>query len=421
MFTLTLEHIAALIFALALLHTFSVAYFARLAHRYPQHEGLFHLLSEVEVVFGFWAFILVGAIALFKGGAEALAYAESRQYTEPLFVFVVMVMAASRPVLYAVTRVVNAMAFRMPLSMPLAQVWLALAIVPLFGSLITEPAAMTLAALMLAPLVFQTPIPERLKYFVLGVLFVNVSIGGTLTSFAAPPVLMVAAAWQWDSMWMLMNFGWKSALAVFINASLATFALKKYQCQPATKSPESESLHIPLSLIITHACLLAGVVILAHYPVAFLGLFFLFLGVTHAYPQHQNPLVLKEALLVSFFLAGLVVIGGLQQWWLQPLLTQLTPDQLFISALGLTAIADNAALTYLGSLIEGLSDEAKYNLVAGAVAGGGLTVIANAPNPAGVALLRSGFQNASIGVLGLLGGALLPTLVATVALKLLPY
>jgi predicted cation transporter len=159
---------------------------------------------------------------------------------------------------------------------------------------------------------------------------------------------------------------------------------------------------------------------LNHYPVAFLSLFVLFLGVTHAYPQHQNPLVIKEALLVAFFLVGLVILGGMQQWWLQPLLTQLSPNALFGSALGLTAITDNAALTYLGSLIEGLSDEAKYNLMAGAVAGGGLTVIANAPNPAGAALLKQGFQNESISALGLLGGALLPTWVAALALKFLP-
>ncbi len=47
----------------------------------------------------------------------------------------------------------------------------------------------------------------------------------------------------------------------------------------------------------------------------------------------------------------------------------------------LTAITDNAALTYPGSLIDSMSVEAKYMLVAGAVTGGGLTVIANAPNP----------------------------------------
>ena len=122
---------------------------------------------------------------------------------------------------------------------------------------------------------------------------------------------------------------------------------------------------------------------------------------------------------MAFFLAGLVVLGGLQQWWLQPLVSGLEPLALFFGAMGLTAITDNAALTYLGSLISGLSDEARYLLVAGAVAGGGLTVIANAPNPAGVALLREGFEDGTVGVLPLLLGALAPTAVAAAALLLL--
>jgi Na+/H+ antiporter NhaD/arsenite permease-like protein len=122
---------------------------------------------------------------------------------------------------------------------------------------------------------------------------------------------------------------------------------------------------------------------------------------------------------VGFFLAGLVVLGGMQQWWLQPIVSALAPLQLFFGALGLTAITDNAALTYLGSLIEGMSDESKYMLMAGAVAGGGLTVIANAPNPAGVALLKRGFEDETISAGGLLMGALVPTSVAAVALLLL--
>jgi hypothetical protein len=161
-----------------------------------------------------------------------------------------------------------------------------------------------------------------------------------------------------------------------------------------------------------HVILLAGVVALAHHPVGFVGLFLLFLGFAQAYERHQKPLLIKEALLVGFFLAGLVVLGGMQRWWLQPIVAGLEPLALFFGATALTAITDNAALTYLGSLVQGISDEAKYMLVAGAVAGGGLTVIANAPNPAGVALLKAGFADESIGAGGLLLGALLPTLVA---------
>jgi Na+/H+ antiporter NhaD/arsenite permease-like protein len=145
----------------------------------------------------------------------------------------------------------------------------------------------------------------------------------------------------------------------------------------------------------------------------------MFLGLTQAYERHQSPLILKEALLVAFFLAGLVVLGGMQQWWLQPIVSGMSPQALFFGATALTAFTDNAALTYLGSLIMGISEEAKYSLVAGAVAGGGLTVIANAPNPAGVALLRRGFADGSIGAGELLVGALIPTLVAVAAFMLL--
>jgi hypothetical protein len=345
------------------------------------------------------------------GGEAALAYAESRNYTEPLFVFVVMVVAASRPVLQTVLRIGAAIARLVPLPTPLASAWLGLAAVPLLGSVVTEPAAMTLAALMLAPQVFRPDVPERIKYLALGVLFVNVSIGGTLTSYAAPPVLMVAATWQWDSTFMLANVGWKAALAVLVNASLATMLLRPHLAAPSV----SEGVYgepVPLAIVAVHLGLLAGVVMLAHHPVAFLALFLLFLGFTQAYGRHQDPLILREALLVGFFLGGLVVLGGLQRWWLQPIVSGLEPLALFFGALGLTAVTDNAALTYLGSLITNITDESKYMLMAGAVAGGGLTVIANAPNPAGVALLKRGFEDESIGAGGLLLGALGPTAVA---------
>ncbi len=414
-----MQVLGVVIFALALLHTFLAKYFEILALRHPLHAGLFHLLGEVEVVFGFWAFVLILVMALVSGGKAAVSYAETRQYTEPLFVFVVMVVAASRPVLDAVRHLLAATARLLPIRNSLAQVWLGLAIVPLTGSLITEPAAMTLAALMLAPQVFRTDVPEWLKYGALGVLFVNVSIGGTLTSYAAPPVLMVALTWQWDTMFMLRHFGWKAALAVILNASVICILLRSH-IPDAQAAADKDTLAIPTLVSAIHLAFLAGVVTFAHHPVFFLGLFLFFLGYTQAYERYQSPLILKEGLLVGFFLAGLVILGGIQQWWLQPLVSGLQPTALFFGAVGLTAITDNAALTYLGSLITGIPEQSKYMLLAGAVAGGGLTVIANAPNPAGAALLRGGFQHASIGAAGLLLGAALPTAVAVSLLYFLP-
>ena len=415
----TIELIAAALFGIALIHTFAAKQFERLAHRFPQHDGVFHLLGEVEVVFGFWAIVLVLAMALLAGGGPALAYAESRNYTEPLFVFVVMVVAASRPVLQTVMRAVAAAARLAPLPTPLATAWLGLAAVPLLGSLVTEPAAMTIAALMLAPLIFRPSVPERVKYLALGVLFVNISIGGTLTSYAAPPVLMVAATWNWNSAFMLATFGWKATLAVLVNASVACVVLRRHLVDAPDAGAASDAAPVPAAIVALHLLLLAGVVMLAHHPVAFLALFLLFLGVAQAYGRYQDPLILKEALLVGFFLAGLVVLGGMQRWWLQPIVSGLEPLALFFGALGLTAVTDNAALTYLGSLIADIPDASKYMLVAGAVAGGGLTVIANAPNPAGVALLRRGFEDGSIGAGGLLLGAVGPTAVAAAAFLLL--
>ena len=406
----TLQLVSVILFGVALVHTFSVKQFERLAHRYPAHAGILHLLGEVEVVFGFWAMVLVFAMASITGGHVAIAYVEAKQYTEPLFVFVVMVVAASRPILYWVEHGMQVIARLLPMQTLTVQVWLSLAAVPLLGSFITEPAAMTLAALMLYRPLFNARIPEYLKYAALGVLFVNVSIGGTLTSYAAPPVLMVAVGWHWDSAFMFSQFGWKAALAVATNATVLAFMLHRFLLNK--DMAESAVQPVPVFVGLIHAVFLAGVVMFAHHPVIFISLFLFFLGYTQAYAQYQAPLILKEGLLVGFFLAGLVILGGMQQWWLQPVVSGLAPLGLFFGTVALTAVTDNAALTYLGSLIYGMSDQSKYMLVAGAVTGGGLTVIANAPNPAGVALLRQGFEDRTIGAMGLLLGALPPTVVA---------
>ncbi|MBA2675861.1 putative Na+/H+ antiporter [Ramlibacter sp.] len=407
---------AAILFGCALVHTFSAGQLYRLGNRWPRHGGLFHLLGEIEVVFGFWAMVLLLALVVLAGWDDAVQYAESRRFTEPLFVFVIMVIAASHPVIQALRWAMARLARLLPVHDEVAAVWLGLALLPLLGSLVTEPAAMTLAAMMLAPRIFREGIPERLKYLALGVLFVNVSIGGTLTSYAAPPVLMVASAWSWDSAFMARTFGWRAAIGVLVNATVVTLLLRRHLRQAGGgDAPQGDlRLGVPPAVALVHLLFLAGVVATAHHPVLFLWLFMFFLGFTLAYDRHQQPLLIREALLVAFFLAGLVVLGGMQEWWLQPLVSGLEPGALFFGALALTAVTDNAALTYLGSLIEGLSDAAKYALVAGAVAGGGLTVIANAPNPAGVALLRKGFNDGTIGAIGLLLGAAGPTVVAAV-------
>ena len=413
----TIQAIGAALFAVALVHTFSTRFFERMAHRRPAHAGAWHLLGEVEVAFGFWAMVLVLVLMASAGRGEAIAYLDSRNFTEPMFVFAVMVIAASRPILRLAATLTGEIARLLPLPRAMAFYFTALAFVPLLGSFITEPAAMTLAALILRDRFYSQRISNRLKYATLGVLFVNVSIGGTLTPYAAPPVLMVASTWGWDLGFMMTTFGWKVAIAVAVNALAATLLFRR-ELRGLHAAARDEQRPVPAAMVFAHLLFLAGVVAFSHHPAVFMGLLLFFLGFAHAYARYQDRLMLREGLMVAFFLAGLVVLGGQQRWWLEPLLKGMDSSTVYYGATILTAVTDNAALTYLGSLVEGVSDEFKYALVAGAVTGGGLTVIANAPNPAGFAILRGHFDDEAINPLGLLAAAAPPTLVAILAFRL---
>ncbi len=415
-----IELTGATLFGLAVVHTFSTKYFEHLAHTRPGHAGLWHLLGEVEAVFGFWAFVLLIFMAAALGWGAASDYLDKSRFVEPMFVFVIMVISASRPVLQFVSDVVRKLAAVIPLPAAVAYYCLALSVVPLLGSIVTEPAAMTLAALMLRDIIFSRNASNRLKYATLGVLFVNVSIGGALTNFAAPPILMVAAKWGWDTWIVFSMFGWKVIIAVLTNALVLTFLFRKELAKKAKAETHGTRPRTPVAFVVVNLIILAGVVMTNHQPEMFIGLFLLFLGLTEAYKRHHDGLMLREGLMVAFFLAGLVVLGGQQRWWLQAALSSLDETTLFYGAAALTSITDNAALTYLGSLVEGVSDKFKYALVAGAVAGGGLTVIANAPNPAGFAILKNSFDEQSINPLWLFLAALPPTIVAIFCFRAVP-
>jgi len=418
-----IELLATVLFGLAVLHTFCVKRFAHWAHRYPPgsvSENLLHFLAETEVVFGLWAATLFLGIAVLKGSIhDAVVYIEGLNFTEPKFVLVIMVVAATRPVVTLAEKLISLVARLIPAREGVAFYIAALIFGPLLGSFITEPAAMTLLALLLKRRYFDRGISRKLAYATLGLLFVNISIGGTLTHFAAPPVLMVAAKWNWDTAFMFEHFGWRAAAACAVSTVMvAAFCWKELS---GLQVEQDAGRRIPAWLTAAHLAFLAAVVGFAHYPDVFFGILMLFLGLVTATREYQDDLKLREGLLVGFFLAGLVTLGSLQSYWLKPLIQSLSGSALFFGAVGLTAITDNAALTYLGSLVDGISDELKYALVAGAVVGGGLTVIANAPNPAGVGILQDAkaFKGEGISPLGLFLGALPPTAVAIVFFWLL--
>jgi len=410
------EILATVFFGLAVLHTFSIKRFAHWAHLSPPgsiKENVLHFMAEIEVVFGVWAAALFLAVAALKGSThDAVSYIEGLNFTEPKFVLVVMVVAATRPVVKLAETLIRLTARVIPLAEGLSFYLAALVLGPLLGSLITEPAAMTLLALVLKRRYFNRGISAKCAYATLGLLFVNVSVGGTLTHFAAPPVLMVAAKWNWDTAYMFTNFGWRAVASCVVATAVTALVFRKELAEMSFEKETDAS--VPAWLTAIHLASLGAVVFFAHHPDVFFGVFVLFLGMVTATREYQDDLKLREGLLVGFFLAGLVTLGSLQAYWLKPLIQSLNGAALFFGATGLTAITDNAALTYLGSLVPGVSDELRYALVAGAVTGGGLTVIANAPNPAGVGILQNAkvFEDEGISPLGLFLGALGPTLVA---------
>ena len=531
---------ATLIFLLAIVHTFLTSRFGAISARWAQqhreriqrgetsrdsvHHGAeaLHFLGEVEIVFGLWAAALVLAIIAFHDWSTAVHYVgETVNFTEPAFVVVIMTLAATRPILQLAEGIVDRVAG--VLGGSLAARWFTILTVgTMLGSFITEPAAITISAMLLGRSFYDLGPSTRFKYATLGLLLVNVSVGGTLTHFAAPPVLMVVAPWGWDMSHMLVHFGWKAAIGIVVANGLyfmlfrreltalegkyAVVRLKgeiqtrflareemdarfdqltrsigadsgtreriERQFQEATDKvrtqleeqfvPElrergideelirdafSERFEeirlrevrrllpgllpadkrgefvdpdwdkrddpVPIWITVVHVLFMGWTILNAHHPPLFiLGLLF-FIGFAQVTKGYQNRIDLRPAMLVGFFLAGLVIHGGVQGWWIAPILGNLTEMPLMVVAAGLTAFNDNAAITYLATLVPGLSDSLKYAVVAGAVAGGGLTIIANAPNPAGISLLKKYFDH-GVSPVGLLAAALVPTIIVFV-------
>jgi Putative Na+/H+ antiporter len=439
---------ATAIFLLAVVHTFVASWFTGAAHRVqhshdaelarrgqPSHPSplaeALHFLGEIEVVFGLWSLALLVAIISAHGWDTAVHYVNSTvNYTEPLFVIVIMALASTRPIVNLAESALRQLA-RTGGASPAAW-WMVILIVgPLLGSFVTEPAAMTISALLLARQFFDLSPAPALRYATLGLLFVNVSIGGTLTHFAAPPVLIVAREWQWDTLFMLNHFGWRAVLAI-VAATLLYYvwfrkelaALRPKPAVPDVEiaaddaSADQRLLPVPAWVTIAHIGFMVWTVANSHYPALFIGGFLFFLGFARATAAFQSQLDMKTPMLVGFFLAGIVIHGGVQGWWIAPVLSSLSQTGLFWAATVLTAFNDNALITKLATLVPDFADTFKVAVVEGAVTGGGLTVIANAPNPAGQALLGR-FFGGSVNPLKLMAAALIPTLIAAAAFRLL--
>jgi len=429
---------ATLLFLGAIVHTFLTHRFRHLAHTLEerhqetlrqaiasgQTDGLlrvsgaarlFHFLGEVEAVFGIWILPLLLLMSVQIGNGAAIDYVNHRvSFTEAVFVVVIMAIASTRPILQLAEKLLRVLA-RIGGETPVAW-WMSLLTVgPMLGSLITEPAAMTICASLLSRRFYAFKPGTTLAYATLGLLFVNVSVGGTLTHFAAPPVLMIAQTWKWNTLFMLTHFGWKAVLGICLSVAVYYTYFRNElrtlnRANPQTpEQTASQSLPIPLWVTVGHVLFLGFAVLQAHNQAVLMLIALFFLAFVEVTEDFQDRFTLRSPVLVGFFLAGLVIHGGLQQWWIAPVLGRLGEWPLMLGATALTAFNDNAAITYLCSLVPTFTEPLKYAALAGAVTGGGLTVIANAPNPAGQSILNKHFED-GVSALGLFLGALFPTI-----------
>ena len=426
-------HVVTLaIFICAIIHTLSVNHIHRWArnieiYQRPQKTKhglqrsvgvqLLYFLSEVEIVFAFWAIPLFFIIALEFNFQTALEYFNTRDYTEPLFVVIVMCLSSTRPIVLVAETILRKIANSLGGS--LSAWWLTLLTLgPLLGSFITEIGAMAICALLLSRQFYEYRPSSKLAYATLGLLFVNISIGSVLTTFASPAVLILAHCWHWSSLFMMSSFGWKAILGILLSNAIYWYYFRKQLreldqrkellCKIQTPTPEESTTPVPVWIMFAHVFTLAFVVITSHYPAIFFGIFLFFLGLHQATRIHQYPIRLARPLLIGLFLAGLVIHGGLQGWWVVELLERLSPLGVMGVSILLTAFNDNTSISYLATLVPSWGEAFQYAIFTGVVAGGGLTVIGNAPNPAGFAILGRHF-NQGISPVKLFLSAALPT------------
>lgn len=431
--------VSLILFGCAILHTFFSHYFTALSKRWKMRNirlgkepvdsfgvEMLHFMGEVEVIFGLWVIPLLISMTYFYSWDTAIHYMEGIDFLEPMFVVVIMVLASTAPIIKLAEDSLRLFA-QVGGSSPRAWWWAILTIGPLSGSLITEPGAMTISALLLAKQFYELKPSQKFSYATLGLLFTNISVGGVFTHFAAPPVLMVAKNWHWDTPYMAFHFGWKAILGIVIcNMTYYLYFRKEFDRLEENKKlrhvrevkEKASERSIPFWISFVHVAFLAWIVAHNHYPVIFIGTFLLFLGFYQATLYYQKPLDLKPAILVGFFLAGLVVHGNLQGWWISPILKNAGEGSLLVLSAFLTSFNDNAEITFLATLIPSFTESMKYAIVAGAVTGGGLTVIANAPNPSGQAILGQYFDN-GVSAVSLLSAAIYPAVIMGIGFYLL--
>ena len=382
---------------------------------------IWYFLGEVEIIFGLWCIPLFLALTYTHGWLTVTNYVNSRDYGEAIYIIVVLAFASTYPIIRLAEKGLGKLA-ALGGGSPLAWWVVLLSVGTLLGALIKETVAMTILAVLIGRHFFVQGPSSKLAYATLALACVNISAAGMLTSFGSSSTYIVAKAWGWDTSYMFAHFGWKALLGIVLaNLTYYGFFKEEFKKMAVVKKHHFELVDLPLETPLwiswVHILFLIWLIYNGQTPLIAAGSFILFLGFYRATVPYQSYMDLRQPLLVGFFIASLIVMSGLQVWWIVPIIESLTAGSALLVSLAISAVTHNASSTLLYAQIPHLSDTLKYVLFTGTAAAGGLTIMANGPNLIAYSILER-FFNYNVSFVRFFLFALIPTLIVVLCLML---
>lgn len=398
----TIEGVGTAIFLVGLLHSVCGGL---ISHYLPAR---LRFITHPESAMVMWATVLLGVQWWGSGSTGVIKYVSRLHLIEPIYVATILIVCSTPSLIRSIRWTIFSVAHRLPVNTPMTFFVLAIVLGSLSGSIITEPAAMTLMCTIIGDTFLTSTRSDPFKYAVLGLILVSVSIGGALTPFSAPPIVMVATAWGWTLPVILRNFALPVIVSIVASTVIITMIFRRELTTPvAIVSRPRRPDWIVSTIAMT---LLVATLIVRHSLPSLLAILLIATGVIMVTSRRVAIAAVESGVWVGLFLVGVIILGGLQTWWVAPIIRSLPPSQLFMASIVVSAVADNAALAYLGTLVPDICRIKQLAIVGGAVCGGGLTVIANAPNPIAFRLLAPAFGSNGINPVKLALAAVGPTL-----------
>lgn len=429
---------AAVFFFLSILHTFCTPFFYK-RFQICQHKKMifpekwrkylwlsesYRLLSSVDVIFIFWSVPLFLWFLYSEGYAEAIDYFNHRNYLFALFIMIMLILLESRPIVYLSECIFLTIA-KIGKQSPKCWWWTLMLGAPFSAILLKETGAMIIAATLLVRYFYKFAPSLRFSYATMGLLFSNISVGGLITDISSRALLLVSPALKGEQEFVIRHFSWKAVIAIFL--STTTYYLmfrKEFDHFPkVVKNASIADERVPIWLICLHVLFVAAIMSVRSVPLLMIGILILYLGLHQFTIFYQNSIRVTKVCCVGLFYAGLLILGGLQEWWMLVIMHRMSDFGYMFTSYILSMFLDNVLVNYLVHNLSVATDCFLYLVIAGCMSAGGVTILANAPNIVGYLIIKPFFPTSPVSLGRLFVFALGPSLIALMtfwALKDIP-